>query len=45
MEEKKKSREIDVIGIVKQIWEEKKLLAAFIIVFALLGIVVAKNRP
>ena len=45
MEEKKKSKEIDVIGILKEVLNEKKLFAGFIMVFAVIGVLVALNRP
>lgn len=40
---KKKSREIDVIDIVKKILAEKKLLSGFMLVFAVLGVIYALN--
>jgi len=45
MEEKKKSGEIDVIGIFKKVFREKELLGGFILVFAFIGVVVALNKP
>ena len=45
MEEKKKSKEVDVIDVFKKVFGEKKLLGGFIIVFAVIGVVVALNTP
>jgi uncharacterized protein involved in exopolysaccharide biosynthesis len=41
----KKSREIDVIGIINKVLAEKKLLGLFLLVFAFLGVIVALNTP
>lgn len=47
MEEKSKNKsmEIDIIGIVKKVLKEKKLLAYFIIVSAVIGVIVALSTP
>lgn len=45
MEEKKKIREIDIMAQVGKVWKEKKLLAGFVIVFAVLGVIVALSTP
>ena len=41
----RKSNEIDVIGIIKKVLKEWRLLMRFIIVFAIIGVVVALNKP
>ncbi|MBR1448437.1 MAG: chain-length determining protein [Prevotella sp.] len=41
----KKSHEIDVIGIARQILKEKKLLLKFLIIFLVIGVIVALNKP
>ena len=45
MNEKKQSREIDIVGLLKKIFSEKKLLAKFLSIFVLIGVVVALNIP
>jgi uncharacterized protein involved in exopolysaccharide biosynthesis len=45
MEDKNKTREIDLIGILKKMFSNKKALAIFIIVFVIAGVVVALNTP
>lgn len=45
MEEKKKNHEIDIIALLKQILEDKYSLIAFLMIFAVIGIVVALARP
>lgn len=45
MEEKKKTKEIDVLGLIGQVLREKKLLLKFCAVFAVIGVVVALNNP
>lgn len=44
-ENKKKSHEIDVIGIAKRVFTEWKLLLKFVAVAAVLGVVIALNTP
>lgn len=39
----KKNRELDIIGVSKKVLSEKKLLIKFIIVFAVIGVIVALN--
>jgi hypothetical protein len=43
MEEKKKSNEIDIIGIIKKVLEDKRLLSKVCGIFAVIGIIVALN--
>lgn len=45
MENNKNSREIDVVGIAKQILSEWKNLVKFIIVAAIIGVIIALNTP
>lgn len=45
MEEKKKIREIDVMALVGKVWKEKKLLAGYVCVFAVIGVIVALSTP
>lgn len=45
MDEKNETKEIDVISIVKKVFSKKKLLGGFIIVFGVIGVVVALNNP
>lgn len=45
MEEKKKSKEIDLIGLALQVLKEWKLLLRFMGVFAVLGVIIALNTP
>lgn len=44
MENTKKNNEIDIIGIIKRILKEGRLLGAFVLVFAVLGVIVALNK-
>lgn len=44
MDNEQKNREIDIIGMLKKIWAAKKTLLVFIIIFTIIGIVVALNR-
>ena len=49
MEETQKKRffvgkEIDIVGVVRAIWREKKLLFVFVSVFAVMGVVYALNQ-
>lgn len=45
MQSNKQSREIDLVGMAKQVWGEKKTLIAFVAVFSILGVVVALGTP
>ena len=45
MTEKKQTKEIDIIGLLKRILAEWKQLGAFVGVFAVIGVVVALNTP
>lgn len=45
MEETKKTREIDIVGILKKVLSEKKLLLRFVAVFFVLGVIVALSKP
>jgi uncharacterized protein involved in exopolysaccharide biosynthesis len=41
----KKSNEIDIVGIIKKVTAERKLLVCFVSAFAVLGVIVALNTP
>ena len=43
--EKKQNREIDIVGLLKKILSEKRLLGIFVSAFAVIGIVVALSTP
>lgn len=45
MEEKKTTKEIDIIGLITQVLREKKLLAIFLGISAIIGIIVALSTP
>ena len=45
MKEINKINEIDIIEIVRKVWAEKRLLAIFVLVFMVLGIIVALSKP
>ena len=45
MENKKNSREIDIVGIAKKIFSEWKTLLVFVVVSAVIGVIVALNTP
>ena len=45
MEEQKKTREIDIVGLVAKVLKEKKLLAIYLCVSAAIGVVVALSTP
>lgn len=45
MAEKKPTKEIDVLGILKKILQEWKLTCKFIVAFAIIGVIVALNTP
>lgn len=45
MNDKKQNREIDIIGLLKKILSEKKLLVKFISVFAVIGVIIALSTP
>lgn len=45
MNEKKEFKEIDIIGILKKVFSEKRLLVIFLSVFAVIGVVVALCTP
>lgn len=40
-----KTNEIDIIGIIKKIFSEKRLLVKFCFVFSVIGVIVALNTP
>lgn len=45
MEKIKKTREIDIVGIITNVLKEPKLLAIFVVISVLIGIVFALNKP
>ncbi len=45
MEDIKRTKEIDVIGYIKKVLKDIKTLIAFIVVFAVLGVIYALNTP
>lgn len=45
MEEKKRIKEIDIIGCIQQVWNSKRLLFKYIVVFSVLGVIVALVNP
>lgn len=44
MENTKKNNEIDILGIIKKVLEEGRLLLSFILIFAVIGVIVALNK-
>lgn len=45
MEETRKTKEIDIVGIIKNVLKEPKTLVVFIATFSLLGLIIALNKP
>ena len=45
MNTSKVTNELDIIEMLRKIFQEKKLLALYIGIFAVIGIIVALNRP
>lgn len=45
MEEQKNTKEIDVIGLIKKVFSEKKLLTISIIAGAIVGVIIALSTP
>lgn len=41
MNERRKNMEIDIVGVIQKVLKEKKLLLGFVVVFAVLGVIVA----
>lgn len=44
MENTKKNNEIDILGIIKKVLKEGRLLLSFILIFAVIGVIVALNK-
>lgn len=44
MENTKRNNEIDVIGVIKKVMNESRLLFSFILIFAAVGVIVALNK-
>ena len=45
MNTSKVTNELDIIEMLRKIFQEKKLLALYIGIFAVIGIIVALNKP
>lgn len=45
MEEKNRNKEIDIIGCIQQVWNNKRLLFKHVVFFSVLGVIVALINP